>query len=52
MSLDDINSSELDCFAQDQDERWDESEPPELEWDESEIAILVSGITARQRLTG
>lgn len=49
MTLDDVYGSDLDRFPLEQELTWDDSEPLELEWDESEVAVLVDGIMGQQR---
>lgn len=49
MTLDDANGSDLDRLLLEQEFIRGDTEPPELEWDESEVAILVDGIIGQQR---
>ena len=49
MTLDDVYGSDLDRLLLEQEFIRGDTEPPELEWDESEVAILVDGIMGQQR---
>jgi hypothetical protein len=49
MTLDDVCGSDLDRFPLEQEFAWGDADPPELEWDESEVATLVDGIMGQQR---
>jgi hypothetical protein len=51
MTLDDVYGSDLDRFPLEQEANWGDNTPPELEWDESEVATLVDGIMGQQRET-
>lgn len=44
MELDDVFGTEVEDALHGNEGRWLERTPPELDWDESEVALVVQGI--------
>ena len=44
MELDDVFGTDLEDALHGNEARWLERTPPELDWDESEVALIVEGI--------
>jgi len=49
MTLDDVYGSDLDQFPFELETDGRDTDFPQLEWDESEVSILVDGIIGRHR---
>ena len=52
MMLDDVYGSELDEILARQEAAWRDREPPELEWDESEVSLVVENVLGRSQMQG
>jgi hypothetical protein len=49
MRLHDVYGSDLDRFSLEREVAWRDFDPPQLEWDESEVSALVDDIVAQHR---